>query len=407
MLLKQLLFSIFYLLLFLSGSPALAAHSLSRPLYSSLQKVQDKLAAGQADEALRLLQGSDSQAHTDYAHAIVEQTYAYIWLQLDKPEAAASAFSQALERNVLPPGTQLNMRYNLAAVLSRLGRTREAIEQLESSLHSRQQLPSGFKRLLARLYIETKKYRQAADLLQPASSSGADENHLLLLLLAYDGLHKPGKSIRVLKQLLRLNPRHALYWQQLAARYQQMGKPKHALAVLESSWLQGLMTKPSHIRYLAQLYMQQGLAYKAGRLLDSEIKRGHLQTTAANKKLLISAWQLAREDSKAIRLLEQTLGGDGNPQAGLQLAQLYMASESWSDAARVLQQSLLSASDTQKYALLLMLGQVQYQQQHVTQSRHTFEQASAAAATRAQAQQWLHYLDYLQNRGDKKASHEE
>ncbi len=383
------------LLLVGPASVAAAQATLSKSLYRALDAVRTQLQEGRPKQALEQLNRAKQQARDDYSKAVVAQTYGYIWLELDKPRAAADAFRRALELDALPDSAQNNMRYNLAGVLSRLGETAAAVKLLEAYLETETDPPIQANTLLARLYLDQEKYQAAARLLEQvrAELDGPDETVLLLLVSAYS----EGKQLRrtppLLRDLIRLSPGRAAYWQQLAATLLALKRDKQALAVLESAWLNGLLEKPNQLRYLAQLYIQQGVPYKAGRLLEKEPA---LKSDPAARRLSAQAWQTARERAKAIAVLEAAAAESPDPDTYQQLAQLYFSGEDWDDAERALQRGIKAASGENRDRMLLSLGVVRYRQRRAEQARTAFEQALEGPDTRNQAEQWIRYLDYLE-----------
>jgi len=378
-----------------------AQAGLSRSLYQALDSVRTTLQEGQAEQALEMLNRAKTQARDDYSKAVVEQTYGYIWLELDKPKAAATAFRRALAFDALPEPAQNTMRYNLGGVLSTLGQTAEAVQLLEAYLEHTADPPLQARTLLARLYLAQAKFRTAARLLEEvrAELEHPDETVLLLLVSAYSEGKQLGRTPPLLEELIRLAPKRTAYWQQLAAARLALRQEAQALAVLESAWLQGLIESPSQLTYLAQLYLQQGLPYKAGRLLETEIARNRLKPDPALHRLAARAWQSAREGSKAIAALETSVAASPDPDAYRQLAQLYFSREAWDDAARALQQGIRVASAGPRERMWMSLGVVRYRQGSTGQARAAFEQALAASETRDQAEQWIRYLDYLDSAG--------
>jgi hypothetical protein len=375
-----------------------AGPGLSRPLYDALDKVRTRIQDGQAAQALELLNQVDDQARDNYSRAIVEQTYGYVWLELEKPEAAAKAFRRALELEALPASAQNNIRYNLAGVLARLGQTSEAVALLEAYLETEKDPPVQGRILLARLYLDTADYKAAVRLLEQARAQlkQPDETLLLLLVSAYSEQKQLRRTLPLLQELIRIAPRRAAYWQQLAATHLALEQDEQGLAVLESAYLQGLMRNPRQLLYLAQLYLQQGLPYKAGRLIESEMTQGNLKPESANRQLAAQAWQMAREHAKAVATLEQAVNDETGPDLLQQLAGLYLVAELWDHAGKALEQGIAMASGEQKDRMLITLGIVRYRQERLEQARRAFEQASHGAASRDQAAQWLQYLDYLE-----------
>lgn len=391
------------LCLLATGLPmtAAAGPGLSKSLYQALEKVRNRIQDGQAEQALALLKQVDGQARDDYSRAIVEQTYGYAWVELDKLEAAAKAFRRALELDALPESAQNNVRYNLAGILARTGKSAEARRLLEAYLATEKDPPVQARILLAQLYLEAGNYQASVRLLEQvrAEQQQPDETVLLLLVSAYSEQKQLRRTLPLLQELIRIAPRRASYWQQLAAAHLSLGQDEQGLAVLESAYLQGLTLSTSQLQYLARLYLHQGLPYKAGRLIEKEMTRGHLNAASANRRLAAQAWQMARENEKAIATLQQAVADEEEPDLFQQLVGLYLVDERWDDAARVLEQGIAKTSGEQKDRMLVTLGMVRYRQQRPQEARLAFERVSQGTGSpQDQAAQWLQYLDYLELR---------
>jgi len=105
---------------------------------------------------------------------------------------------------------------------------------------------------------------------------------------------------------------------------------------------------------------------------------------------------MARENAKAIAILEQAFDGESTADLLQQLAELYLIAEAWDDAGRVLEQGVPKASGEQRDRMLITLGIVRYRQRRLEQARLAFEQAGDGTGSPDQAVQWLQYLDYLE-----------
>lgn len=392
--------TILLIVLLLAGNELSASQKLDKSLYSLLERARTELAEGRAESALSLLNKAEGRAHSSYAIAIVQQTYGYAWLELHKDEEAARAFRKALEAGSLPDDVEINIRYNLAGLLGGLGRTEEATALLETNRLQVSAMPVQMSALLARLYLDRKRYRDAIDLLEETrrSAPAGDENLLLILAIAYMESGQPAEAVPAIRKMIELSPRKAAYWEQLVAAYLSSKQMMMALATFELAWLHGVLTRPQQIRYMAQLYMQQGLPYKAGRLLETGLAEGRFEADAETEKLLLLAWRQAREDGKAIERMEHALVSGRRLGADIYelLAQQYVAREDWNNAERVLLQGIAQVSKSHRGRLSLILGMTHYRQQHFLSARKAFEAALHDKISHDAAAQWLAYVDYLQ-----------
>ncbi len=168
--------------------------------------------------------------------------------------------------------------------------------------------------LLAQGYAHVAQWSHAAEAIETAIEQSearqkkvAPENWYRLNLIAC--LKQNTKSsnqaaIAVLKVMVKYYPQMR-YWRQLASLYQQTDEYALALTALHMAYLEGVMTKPHDIKWLAQLMMQQKNYYQSADILRQAVNDQLLPADISNLTQQADAWLMAREYVQAKSVLVQ------------------------------------------------------------------------------------------------------
>ncbi len=306
-----------------------------------------------------------------YEAAVVLQTWAYAELGDGHQQAAAQRLSQALAYQALPPAVATPLRFTLAQWLASQGRHKEAAEQLRQGLAQHAQPAAQTHLLAAQVYGALKQYAAAIKHARAAlQAAPADEARYRLLLSLYLQAGQWQNASDLLAQdMLRLYPRNAGYWRQLAAVWMQRQRPEQAAASLSLAHRQGLL-EAADIRRLAQLYLHLQAPHKAAVLLREALAAHALPSSARHLRLLASAWQAAREPAAAIAAYQQAGGAMDLLRAG----ELLLAQEDWRQARDALRAAMTQEGLETPGRAYLLLGISELRLQHPQTARRAFAQ---------------------------------
>ena len=158
------------------------------------------------------------------------------------------------------------------------------------------------------------------------------ENWLLLKRVYHYELKEYEKVAEVLNTLIARFPKRE-YWNQLSAVYGELGDNKRQLAVLELADMQGYLDRSQDLRNLSQLYMMNGDPLRGAQTLEKAMSDGIVETNLANLRLLAQAWGAAREDEKALPVLERAAGLAPDGKLDLRIAYSYINIDEYDKAA--------------------------------------------------------------------------
>ncbi|MCW8945302.1 MAG: tetratricopeptide repeat protein [Sedimenticola sp.] len=375
-----------------------AKQTLSKRSYQVLETTQSWIDAGESSRAIKRLKELVLEtAEQPYEQAIVLQSLAHAFISVENYAAAIPNLQRSLALNVLPEGAAQQIRYNLAQLYMATEGYKEAALIMEQWLRSNAAAPAEAYVLLGSAYLQLKQYKKATGPLRKAieMSEAPKESWYQNLLAAYSELKDYKKCTGLLRTMLRRFPSRSVYWSQLAGFEVMLQRYQQALAVMELAYLQGYLKSERDLLNLAQLYAMRDAAYKAGALLEKEIKAGRVKTTRKNWEQLANAWQQARELAGTIAALEQAVKLEPGGKLNLRLGQLYMEVKRWNDAERIIQQVIDRKNDNDELRARawLLLGIAHYENGRIETSAFAFQSAKNFPHVRKDADQWLSYLD--------------
>jgi len=371
---------------------------LSQQTYKVLIAAQKSQEKGEPLKAIASLKQLLTQLQEKpYEQAIVLQSLAHTYIGQENYTAAIPPLKKGIELNALPIEPQQRAHYNLIRLYMATEGFAEAIDLLKIWFTQVEKPQAEAYVMLATAHLQLSHYKEAIEPLRTAIkiTDKPKESWYQSLLGTHSELKQHEECTTLLHTMLRLFPDRPNYWRQLVGIQLLQEKYPAALATMELAYLRGHIETEQEFLNLAQLYLHLNAPYKAATVIETEIKRGHINKTEQNWEHAANAWLLARETTKAVAALEKAKARLRNPQLGLRLAQLYMESQRWSDADKTLNTIIgdgkLDAANTGRAWMLL--GIVRHETKSSSKARAAFIQAKKYSKTANSAKQWLAFLD--------------
>lgn len=412
------------LLLSTLASAALAANnSLSQSTYEELNSIQEQLAAQQYSEAEEALLELEDDLNPGFGLALTYQLHGQLYLLQEKNKEAMLWHSKALGLNALAPAQESVLATTLAQLHLAAENTNAAIAELEPRLTKILQLekeknstkrkgdkeknadwiqPLSFITLASAYQLE-KDYAASVPWLQRGIKRTLErgdkpkENWLQMLMAAHYQQKSYKKTAAVLDDLLRINPAKEDYWQQQAAIYQLLEKPKLALRTLELGYAGHYLKKADSILLLVQLLISENIPERAGRILQAHIKDETVELNERNWRLLAAAWQQGRERDKAVIAMREASAFMDDGSLLYRAAQVQQQNAQYQEALNDSEAALKKGlSERDKPRALMLAGSCAYELKDFAKARRYFQQALTLAAVAANARVWLDYLDTLE-----------
>jgi tetratricopeptide (TPR) repeat protein len=397
---RAIIRSIAFVLL-LVAAPALGRESvigMNERVFKVINEAQALMDEEDYQEALEVLEPMRDKRLTSYETAQVLRLIGLVHYQMDRLDAARTAYEQALSQPRLPE----SMATNLLGTLGRIGLMQEdyayAEKHLARLLETPEQDTAQNRVLLANAYVGSERYEQALEQLTRAIESEREqggppqESWLSLLASVYYSLEDYEGMRSVMRELVERYPREQ-YLMNLAALHGQLGDREQQLALVESLLDDDRLEQETHLRMLASLFLAENLPFKAARLLDAEIERGRVAADEDVLEQLSQAWYLAQELDKAVPPLERAAAMAETGELYMRLAGLHMEAYRWAEAEAAAARALERGGLRKEGSAWLVRGMAKVRLNQFAQARRFFYRAEKFDESRAYASQWLAYVD--------------
>ena len=368
---------------------------LSQAVHEQLVAVQELIQNEQHQQALTQLRTlAADTALSPYETALVRQTLGYAHAGLEQYDQAVQAFQRCLTGGALPPDALQNVRYNLAQMLMSAERYAEGAQSLETWLANQENPRPQARVFLAQAYIELKQHARAEQNIKQAID-GATTFHeawYQMLMIVQMEQEKFSQAAATLQQLLGRYPQKKTYWQQLSQLYSQEEKHQRAVSTLAVAYKLGLLNEREALQ-VVQYYLHLGLPYKAANLLMDGLQKKIVQDVEPNRELLVTCWLHARENQRALDVLEQLADRTQTGKIDLRRAEILAQLERWQEVAATVSAGLRKGGLTHTGKAFMLLGVAEYRSGNLDESKAAFTQATAHRASAKQARQWLRLIE--------------
>jgi len=367
-------------------------YQLSAQSREQLTAVQDLMQRNEFENALKVLNTLKAAVgNRRYDLAVTYQTIGYVYSNLGNNKEAIQAFVNAINTRALPANITHDIEYSVAQLLMAEESYAEGMKYLSNWFRQENNPPPDAHYMAATAYYFLKDYKQSINQARNAikKRSDAPASWYELLLAGYYETNDMTAAADVMETMINKFPTRTQYWMQLAGIYLNIKKPKQALALMELAYLKGALKQHQDLMQLAQTYLYLGMPYKAANLISSEMAKKNINKTRESMITLADSWYLAREPQKAIDVLSDAVSQYQDAEIYYKLAQLYVDSEEWNSAVKMLN-LVIQKSDFKNIAdAWLLLGVAALQGNDLTTSYRALNNALKYEATRQQAQQWL------------------
>jgi tetratricopeptide (TPR) repeat protein len=376
-------------------TPALRAR-----VYEQLARAQAAGDQGNIAEATAILDEVKSKADSmnSYERAMMHNFYGFIYYNEERYDETIAAFEAAIAETPIPESFEQTTLFSLAQLSMMQGQYEKVVRYLErwESLNSGKIPPRNYI-LKAQALYQNKAYEEAVKYIEAAivghEEAGflPDENWLVLQRAIYFELKQPEKVKDIIAKLIRLYD-EPKYWIQLAGMYGELEMEKQQLATMEIAYQRGFISSASDTFNLAQLYFYHGVPYKGALLMEDAIDSGLLDANLRNLQFLAQSWQRAKEDEKAVPVMQQAaeLADDGKIDA--QLALLYFNLEEYEKAIEAAKTAIDKGDLDNPGNTHMVLGLALYNTRQFALALEQLATAETFSGSRGAARQWSSYV---------------
>jgi len=371
-----------------------------------LNEAVEALTDGKFGEARAALDRLNPERLSPYEQSRLYQLLAAIEQSEEKYDAARSALQKALASGGLNDVEISSTRFQIAQLFLAQERWRDGIKALDEWFKNTSEPNSAAYYLLAVAHYQLDEMRQALEPAQKAVDLAGDKpqvSWLELLLALRMEREEFAKAAPLLRRLIALGPEKKQYWTQLSQVYAAQGDMRQAAIPLQLAYYQGLISSETELRRLSELLLQTNLPFRAARTLTQAIDKKAFDPEVRTLELLGQAWIIARSTDEALVPLEQAAKKSGKSDIYLRLAEVYAQREDWPNAQSRLKTALDKGDLKNEASAQLLMGIVLYSQEKYNEAQSWFERARRDGGQRAQADNWLKYIEQARKRAAEEA----
>ncbi|MBQ4833362.1 hypothetical protein J8L70_08945 [Pseudoalteromonas sp. MMG010] len=374
--------------------------SLRNKVYSQLARAQKLADDGDATAGLAALDSVKERISSmnSYEIAMMYNFYGFILYNENDLPGAIAAFEKVIAEQTIPETLRLSTTFSLAQLAMANSDYNKVVSFLDQwdAINTKPKTDAYYV-LRAQAYYQLKEYEQGLSYISQAInlSDSADkqpkENWLVLQRAMYYSLNQSDKVVEVLERMVKLYNKPE-YWVQLSGMYGETGNEKAQLAVIEAAYQQGFLKSKSDYRQLSQVYLYNGLAYKAAEVMREAINLGIAQDNAKNNAFIAEAFIAAKEDDESVNYFAKAAELSEHGKFDQRLAEVLVNIEKYDEAADAARMALDKGQLDFESNAYVALGMAQYNLQNFDASILAFEQAQKHKKSQRLAQQWIKYV---------------
>lgn len=375
--------------------------ALRSRVYDQLARAQSIADEGNDAGAIEILNEVESKASSmnSYELAMLYNFYGFIYYNAEDFDNAIASFEKVVAQQPIPETFEQTTLFSLAQLQLMRGNYAKSIEALErwESLNKGPVPPKNLV-IKAQAYYQNKQYVEAEQYITQAVENHEaegmipDEGWLILQRAVFYELKQPEKVKDVLIKMVKLfnEPK---YWVQLAGMYGELEREEEQYAIMEAAYQQGYVTSASDTFNLAQLYYFHQAPYKCARLMEQSLESGLLERNLRNLKFLSQCWQQAKENEKAVPVMQAAADLSENGDLDAQLGQIYLNLELWDAAIASTSKALEKGELSNQGTAHLVLGMAYYNKRQFVDALNQLAEAEKHSGSRGMAKQWRRYVE--------------
>ena len=374
--------------------------ALREKVYSQLARAQKLADDGDAKAGLEALDSIKERASSmnDYEIAMMHNFYGFIYYNENDLAKAIASFENVVNAEAIPETLRLSTTFSLAQLAMANGDYNKVISFLDDwdEINTKPKTDAYYV-LKAQAFYQMKDYSKGINSINQAiaqaDSEGKEpkENWLVLQRAMYYSLNKPQSVVDVLERMVKLYNKPE-YWVQLGGMYGETGAEKKQLAVLEAAYQQGFLTSKSALTQLSQVYMYNGLSYKAAHVMQQAMASGVVEKTAKNYAFIAEAMVQAKEDEKSAQFFAKAADLSTHGKYDQRLAEVLINTKHYNKAADAARAALDKGGLDFESNAYVALGMAQYNLKNFDASILAFEQAEKHKKSQRLATQWIKYV---------------
>jgi tetratricopeptide (TPR) repeat protein len=375
------------------------AQAVSKEVYDRITVAQEAIEAENYSSALSILNAlRTKKGLTEYELQNVLNYIGFVQYSTDNTKAAIATYKEMLRIPSIEPQIKKQTIYTLAQLTTMQEDYAGALKLMDEWFVLETNPPPEAYILYAQNLYQLNRYKDMIKPIETAMSvaekreTEIKEDWYVLLNFAYFQQENYAK-VRDIQKILLANWPKKNYWFSLAGAYTELGEENNLVNAYAAAYTQGLLEKESELVTMAQLFMQAEVPYKAGKLLEEEMKKGRVAKDAKNYRLLSQAWTLAMEDEKAIPALKEAARLSDDGELDLRLGNAFLNVGEYQDCVKSIREGIRKGGIKSPDNAQISLGMCQYNLKNYRDAIAAFNEAGKTSRSKRVANQWITVIE--------------
>jgi len=370
--------------------------ALSKKVYEVITAANELVDVEDYNGARALLDKMDRSKFTPYELAQVSNFYGFLYYNAEDYPRAIKAYETVLQQPELPEAL-------VQGTIRTLSQLYFVEEKFDKSIQYSERYNREFgedPEILALIGTAYYQKEQPAKIIPPIEraieiarerGTTVKEQWWLLLRVAY-WEQDDYKKVKEILEILVVNWPKKEYWTQLSGIYYELKDEPRQLAAYEAAYDQGLLSSNGELVQMAQLFLQAEVPYKGAKVLEAGLESGQIERNVRNLRLLSQAYQLSRDDSKAIKPLREAAGMSDDGDLYARLANSYLNLNQYNDCIDAAKKALAKGGLKDTGNAYLVKGMCEFDSKKLNSSKSSFVNAAKYNKTKKYANQWLQFV---------------
>lgn len=374
-----------------------ATGAIDARTFKILNRAQELTEAGKLSEAIQTLDEVRNNSNLNsYAKSQMWNFYAFIYASQEKYEKAIQAYKNILSEKEATEGLKLTAKYTMAQLYFQIEDYKSVIELMEQWLKEISKPTSTAHIMLAQAYYQRKSYDPALKNLVNAiaiarqEGKQVKENWLRMKAAIYYEKEDTKNTLRAYEELMANYPRIS-YLKQIAGLHSELGNERKRLTIYDAAYLHGALQKEGELLNLSYMYLGQKIPYKAGQIIEVNIKDGRIKSSPKNTEMLANSWAYANEHKKAIPALEKAASISDKGLLYARLAGVHFDAGNYKKAAEAAKKADIKGGLKHRGNNQMLMGMSYFNIKEFENALQAFRQAKQTKKNFGDARKWEKY----------------
>lgn len=383
--------------------------AMSPAFAKKFQKIDEAAQAGNLPEMKVGLDEitQDMDRYSEYEQATTWNYLAYYYYEVEDLKAALNAYQKVVSfYEYLTDAFVARTLYSIAQLHYLQEDYRKAIDAMYEWMDVTENVTPESKMLLCQAHYQVGEFDQSLRWVEEAIADYQSEGKVpkenwwrIQRAIYYDKKNMP-KVAEILETMVVYYPK-ARYWRQLGGIYSELGRDLDTLVAYDVLHIQNLLEKDMHLRNLAHMYLGAEVPYKAAQIIEWGMKKGYIEESVKDLKMLAEALYQANEVKRSIPIMERAAKMSDDGVLMERLAGMYYNDDQYKEAIDAANEARRKGGLKRPGGNYMYEGMALASLERYSEAEKVFRKAAEYEKSKKAAQGWIKYVQNEKRRLDE------